>query len=54
MSDRIICVIIRLNSWDEFENFGDINQMQTLTNLELIAIHEKSIREADNSSDVSD
>ena len=58
MSDRIICEIIRVNGLDEFMRLGDMNKIQTLTNLELIeflnleVLHE--MREADDSNDASD
>ena len=57
MNDQIICDIIRLNSWDEFEKLGDMNKMQTLTNLELIEfLHEEihEMCEGDDCSDFSD
>ena len=61
VSDRIICDIIRLNGLDEFERLGEMNKVQTLTKLELIAflqerVHEKSkdeVRESNQSSGIS-
>ena len=61
VSDRIICDIIRLNGLDEFERLGEMNKVQTLTKLELIAflqerVHEKSkdeVRESNQSSEIS-
>ena len=57
MSDRIICDIIRLNGVDGLKRLGDMNKIQTLTNLELIEfLHEEihEMCEGDDCSDFSD